>query len=85
MTHFPKKKPIKLRDYTEFRKMLLEHFPDLDSVLFVHNHVTVGDIELLVKLCNYPDEIPAGGNVSNLEPLVNYMVDNKHMYEWWKL
>jgi len=85
MTHSPKKKPIKLRDYTEFRKMLLEHFLDLDSVLFVHNHVTHGDVELLVKLCNYPDEISSTGDVSDLNGLINYMIDNKHMYEWWKL
>jgi len=85
MTHSPKKKLIKLRDYTEFRKILLEHFPELDSVLFVHNHVTRGDVNCLIKLCGYKGTIPTGGSVNSLNPLINYMVDNKHMYEWWQL
>jgi len=85
MTHSPKKKPIKLKNYDHFREVILDNFPDLKGKIFKYNHVMLNDIDHLVMLSGFKGMLSVNGQVATLEPLVNYMIDNKHMYEWWKL
>jgi len=85
MTHSQRKSLIKLRSYDHFREIILINFPDLQHKIFIYKHVTVYDIDYLINLCGYKDERFKNCKIKEIEPLINYMVDNKHMYDWWCL
>lgn len=64
---------------------MLEYFPDLKDKIFKSGHITIQDIDFLVSLCDFRGERSTSGLVHTLEPLLNYMIDNKDKYEWWML
>ena len=84
--HSQKKTKIELKSFQCIRPVILEHFPDLEGKIFENNTVMFSDIIYLIDLCQYNEGHPRVlTNHSFVTRLVNYMVDNKHMYEWWKL
>lgn len=85
MTHSPKKSSVKLKSYDHFREVILTNFPDLQHKVFKLHHVGGDDVDYLRNLCGFSGKDRVSGNVSTLEPLLNYMLDNKHLYEWWHL
>jgi len=85
MTHSQRKSSVKLKSHDHFREVILSNFPELQHKIFIIDHVTVGDIKYLMNLCNFDGDPRSSGAIIKLEPLTNYMIDNKHMYEWWQL
>lgn len=83
--HSQRKSQVKLRDYTHFMQVILEHFPQLEGVLFTEGHITTQDVDYLEQMSNFKDYKRINGKLKTLEPITNYLIDNKHMYEWWKL
>lgn len=85
MTRSQRKSSVKLKTYIEFSVILVQHFPDINDVVFINTHVTFGQVDSLVELCGFEGDTHHKGKPSDLEPLLNYMIDNKHMYDWWVL
>jgi len=85
MTHSQRKSSIKLKDFEHLRDVILNNFPDLEGKVFHQSIVTFGDITYLISLCGFRSPTPISANISTYDPLVNYMIDNKHLYDWWKL
>ena len=85
MTHSPKKSHIKLKDYVHFREVSYDNFPELKYKVFLEGHVTVDDVNLMIDISKFDKKRPIKGDIISLEPLINHMIDNTHMVEWWLL
>lgn len=83
------KSDVHITDNIHLRYIINQNFPKLHQLFYIHPYVTYGDIDNLRKLCNYQLPVQYDGGLTEINPLLNYMVDNKHLYDtwaaWWQL